>query len=187
MKLPFLSDRREDGRRKRERRAKSRGGNDRRSSSDRRIEQRREFVRLVYPVGSEPQIISYPPEAAPRIIKSEPEILATKFRISDLSKKSVRFLCLTKCSKCGKPLPFNGKIALTVQFNDGEIVDLQADIVLYFCEIKTKTGSFVTLLVENLTSDRIKKEQAFLLKNFPDFCRESQMDQRLLEEEPATV
>lgn len=186
MKLPFFSDRRSEGRRKRERRAASRNGSDRRGS-DRRFEQRREFVRLVYPLGSEPQIISYPPEAAPKIIKSEPAILATKFKIADLSKKAFRFNCLIKCSKCDNPMPFKSKVTFTVQFHDDETLEIEAEIIRYFCEIKTKSGSFVTLLAKNLTPERINKEQAFLLKNYPEFCRESQIDQRMLEEEPASV
>lgn len=183
MKIPFISDRRGEGRRQRDRRDATRGSNDRRSPSDRRHEQRREFVRLVYPSGNEPQIISYPPEAAPEIIKSEPAILASKFKISDLSKKSFRFRCLTKCSKCDSPLTLNNKVAFTVKFYDGETLDIQAKIVRYFGDIETKTGNFVTLLLEQLSPERIKKEQAFLLKNFPDFCRQSQADQRTLEEE----
>ena len=184
MKLPFLSDRRGDGRRKGSRRAGSRDENDRRSS-DRRVTQRREFVRLSYPVGNEPQIISYPPEAAPKLIKSELDILETDFKISDLSKKAVRFSCLAKCSKCNHPMPFKTKVKFSLQFHDDEILELEGEIARYFSDVKSKTGSFVTLLTKNLSPERIRKEQSFLLKNFPEFSRETQMDQRLLEEDPA--
>ena len=185
MKLPFISDRRGgDGRRKRERRANPRSGSDRRANQDRRLDQRREFVRLVYPLGAEPKIISYPTEASPKLIKSEPEILATDFRVADLSKKSIKFICLIKCAKCTHPMRFNDKITFTLQFHDEEVIDLEAKVVRYFGELRTKTGTFVTLLSANLSSERIKKEQAYLLKNFPDFCREHQVDQRTLEEDP---
>lgn len=186
MKLPFFSDRRGDGRRADQRREGSRGGSDRRASSDRRLDQRREFVRLVYPIGSNPEIVSYHPDAAPEIIKSDPVSFASKFKIADLSKKAVRFTCLVKCNKCETPMPFNSKVSFTIKFHDGETVDLQAELVRYFGLVKTKTGNFVTLLSTNLSPERIKKEQSFLLKNFPDFCRESQADQRMIEEVATT-
>jgi len=187
MKLPFIGDRRGEGRRTRERRATTRGKTDRRDSTDRRVNQRREFVRLVYPSGNEPQIVSYPPEAAPEMIKSVPEIIATDFRIADLSKKAIRFTCLKKCSKCDKPIPFNKKIAFTLKFHDGETLDLKAEVTRYFAEVETKAGSFVAMVSENLPSERITKEQSFLLKTFPEFCRESQTDKRIPKEEPAEV
>ena len=179
MKLPFISDRRSEDRRKKERRATTRGSSDRRDS-DRRVIQRREFVRLVYPVGGSPEIISYPPEAAPKILDSEPLILTTDFRIAELSKKAIRFICEIKCRKCRQPMELNRKISFTVKFHDGEILDMEADVLRYFGDLSVRAGSFVTLLSAEISPNRINKEQAYLLKNYPDSTNEKPVFNRTI-------
>lgn len=180
MKIPFISGRRGDSRREGSRRGTDRDDSDRRQN-DRRAEQRRADLRLIYPDGDSPQLIVYPPEAAPKIIEASPIVLTTDFRIAEISKRSMRFICEISCSNCEKPLKLADKLAFTVQFHDDETLDIAASVFRYFGELKTKTGTFVVMLDVPLTQDRIAKEQAYLLKNYPDFCRAELIDKRNVE------
>ncbi len=178
MKIPFISDRRGgDSRRENSRRKAEREDSDRRQS-ERRVEQRRTDIRLIYPATDSPQLIVYPPGAEPKIIKASLRSLTTDFRIADISKKAVRFICEISCDKCNNPLKLTENMAFTVQFHDEEIIDMTASLYRYFSDLNNNAGTFVTVLDVPLTQERIIKEQSYLLKHYPDFCRAEMIDKR---------
>ena len=136
-------------RRKGERRKVDRG------EVDRRERQRRKFFRIVYP-----------PTAEPRVLNGD-------FRIVDISQEGVRFAC--KNGRGGSPerIEVNSTVDLTIQFQDGEILDIRVKILR--CDHKAGSGErvFAGIVKEGISPERISKEQTYLLKHFPEFCRAS--------------
>ena len=175
MKMPFIGNSRE-----KERQKLAREDSDR-QASERRAAQRRKDIRLIYPVGDAPQLVAYPSEPLPDILKNEPRILTENFRIVDICRCAIRFVYEVPCSQCDRPLVENERIGFSIKFHDDEKVDLTGTIMRHAISTETKNGTFVCMLTTGLDAERIIKEQSYLLRKYPDFCRATQKDKRFKE------
>jgi len=156
MKLFNFSDRRRDG--------FNRGGG---RGWERRKGERRRFFRVYYP-----------PNAAPNILNGE-------FRIINISQEAITFACLKRCDRCSQPVPIGETIIIQIEFHDGERLDVKLRIIRAQGDLRTRENLYAGLAEEGISAERIAKEQAYLLRQYPDFARASRA--RSLERMQATV
>ncbi len=148
---PNQGDRRQEDRRQAGGFNRWSGRNRRRS--ERRKAQRREFFRIVYPS-----------EAAP-------EVVDTNWRVADISKKGIKLVCEKGGGEDGASFGLDSPIALRLQFHDGETFDAAGRVMRSYQDADSNRWYLVCKLDSDIPGERINKEQSFLLKNHPDFCR----------------
>ena len=147
----LVSGRRKAGRRTEQRRETERGEEDQRGT-DRRETQRREIFRVIYP-----------PNSAPKVLNNN-------FNIIDISAKAVKFTCNNKEDM--ETLHNETPVELKIEFNDGEILEVKGKIMnSYHDDSVPEQKYFVCYFEKEIPPARVSKEQAYLLKHFPDFCR----------------
>jgi hypothetical protein len=149
MKWHIWSDRRRD-----DRRQEPTQQGDRRKA-ERRKAQRRQFFRLVYP-----------PVAAPKVLNAN-------YRIVDISQRGILFTCDDGSDQCSRPITLRTLLDLKIQFHDGEILDIRVEIIRCRSDLNSNKNSYSGIIEQGISVERISKEQAYLLKHFPDFCRAS--------------
>lgn len=119
---------------------------------DRRQVQRRACFRVVYPADAAPQITNLP------------------VKVMDISIRAVRF---TLCGElaAGVSLEEGQTVQMTFKFHDEQVLDIGGVI---FRHSTDQTGQKVYVCRFNceLPAELVNKEQSFLLKHYPDFCRE---------------
>lgn len=103
--------------------------------------------------------IQYPQNAAPKILNLEIEII-------DISMKSMRFSSINENDyfEIGKD------IELEIQFGDDNIIKRTARVTRFY-DGANKKPHYVCIFIPQLPADRLSKEQAFVLRNYPYFCR----------------
>lgn len=122
-------------------------------TEDRRKSQRREYFRVVYP------------------IDACPEIKNLNAKVIDISIKAVRFeLNISDAQKAG--LAIGKTIDMQFKFPDGEEKKI-AGVIVRQLEDQFGKRAFVCLFVKEQSPELVNKEQAYLLKHFPDFCRKT--------------
>jgi hypothetical protein len=122
-------------------------------TQDRRKSQRRECLRVVYP------------------INACPEITNLKAKVIDISIKAVRFeLNISDAQKAG--LAVGKTIDMQFKFPNGEEKNI-AGVIVRQLEDQFGKRAFVCLFVKEQSPEFVNKEQAYLLKHFPDFCRKT--------------
>jgi len=169
MRAVSSGDRRGDERRKDDRRQDTgvRGGDregQRRQRQRRRVE-RRQFFRIVYP-----------PTLVPKIVNS-------KFRVINLSQRGIVLRWEGKKDECPVDLTLGSVINLQIQFHDGETLNLKMTINRCQSERRSHMTVYAGTLEPALTAPRVSKEERYLLRTVPDFCRvEWHSDGPLLEE-----
>lgn len=126
-----------------------------RKGGRRRKGERRRFFRVYYP-----------PNAAPNILNGE-------FRIVNISQQAITFACLKDCNRCSEPVPIGGTITIQIEFHDGERLDVKLRIVRAQGDLGTRENSYTGLAEQGIPAERIAKEQAYLLRVYPDFARVS--------------
>ncbi|GEM_PF-1446099 len=120
---------------------------------DRRQSQRREYFRVVYP------------------IDACPDITNLHAKVIDISIKAVRFeLNISDAEKAG--LAIGKTIDMQFKFCDGEEKKI-AGVIVRQLEDQFGKRAFVCLFVKEQSLEFVNKEQAYLLKHFPDFCRKT--------------
>jgi len=122
---------------------------------ERRDRDRRRFARL-----------AYPPTAAPKVLNAN-------FRIADMSMKGIRLVCMNNCEQCTSPITIKSTVDLKIQFHDGEIIDIQVEILKCKRTLDWHERTYAGFVENGISAERIAKEQAYLLSRFPDFCRVS--------------
>ena len=157
MRSLFSRDRRGNERRKGERRQDTAGqGGDRQSQrrrrQRRRVERRPSF-RIVYP------------------LTLAPETLNSDFRAMNLSQEGVVLRWEGKKDECPVNVTLGSMIPLQIQFHDGEVLDLRVKINRCQSERRSRMGVFAGTLEPALSAARINKEERYLLRSVPDFCR----------------
>ena len=151
MKWNIWGDRRRD-----DRRQEPTQQGDRRKAQ-RRKAQRRQFFRLVYP-----------PNAAPKVLNAS-------YRIVDISQQGILLVCEDGSDECSQPITLKRLLDLKIQFHDGEILDIQVNITRCQSDLKSNKNSYSGIIKQGISAERISKEQAYLLKLFPNFCRASRV------------
>ena len=154
MKRKVLDDRRTDERRRSDEKSDSKIPGDQRKDA-RRDRKRRKYVRLAYPH------------------RGSPKVLNANFCIIDISQKGIAFLCKNNCEDCTDPISLKSTVDLKIQFHDEEIIDIAVEILRCERTFRSKDRTYDGYVKKGITPDRIAKEQAYLLSNFPDFLRAS--------------
>ncbi|HBG28902.1 MAG: hypothetical protein A2Y10_16655 [Planctomycetes bacterium GWF2_41_51] len=115
---------------------------------ERRVAQRRQFFRVVYPINESPEIIN----------------LSAK--IIDISVHAVKF---ELPAEAASKFNVDSRVELKIKFHDGQIVEGWGKIF----QKRDGTGKsiFISIFEKEISSAVINKEQAYMLKNYPDFCR----------------
>jgi hypothetical protein len=112
---------------------------------------RRQYFRVVYPLAAAPKITNLP------------------LRVIKISMKAVRF---TPCGELADGVSFeDGQIIQMVfKFHDEQVVELGGVIFRHSTD-KAGRKVYVCKFDSELSAELVSKEQAFLLRNYPDFCR----------------
>ncbi|MCE5340494.1 MAG: PilZ domain-containing protein [Planctomycetaceae bacterium] len=122
-------------------------------TQDRRKSQRREYFRVIYP------------------IDASPEITNLNAKVIDISIKAVRFeLNITDAEKAN--LAVGKTVDMQLKFHNGEQKDI-AGVIVRQLEDQFGKRTFVCLFVKELSPQFVNKEQAYLIKHFPDFCQKT--------------
>ena len=111
--------------------------------------------------------VAYPPNAAPKVLDN--------FTIADLSTKAIRFTSAVN-EENEASLSIDNRITLKIQFNDGEILEVEGKILnCYYDENSPQEKNFVCYFDSEIPASRLSKEQSYLLKHYPDFCKSKLM------------
>jgi hypothetical protein len=157
MEPRFSTDRRRGDRRQGDRRsdAKAQGGSrkDQRRQGSRRQVERREFFRIVYP-----------PTLVPTTLNGE-------FRVVNISRQGIVLRWEGRHGDCPANLTLGSVIHLQVEFHDGETLDLEVKVTRCQSERCSHRSVFAGTIEPALAAARISKEEAYLLRTVPDFCR----------------
>ncbi len=97
----------------------------------------------------------------------------------------VTFTCLKRCDRCSQSVPIGETIIIQIEFHDGERLDVKLRIIRAEGDLRTRENLYAGLAEEGISAERIAKEQAYLLRQYPDFARASRA--RSLERMQATV
>jgi hypothetical protein len=124
-----------------------------RRKAERRKAQRREFFRVVYPS------------------MAAPEVVDMNWRVADISKKGIKLVCEEEGGENRASFEVDSPIALRLQFHDGETLDAAGRVLRSYQDADSNRWYIVCKLDSDIPSDRINKEQSFLLKHHGDFCR----------------
>jgi hypothetical protein len=119
---------------------------------DRRQVQRRQCFRVVYPAEAAPKITNLP------------------LKVMDISMKAVRFML---CGELADGISFEeGKtIQMAFKFHDEQVVEVDGVIFRHNID-SDEQKVYVCRFNRDLPAELVNGEQAFLLKNYPNFCRQ---------------
>jgi hypothetical protein len=135
---------------------------DDRRDVDRRQLSRRKYFRVVYP-----------PDEGPKVLNVD-------YRVLDLAQNTIRFACKNGAAPA---LQANGPVEATLQFRDGETLSVQGKIARLHQDLAGEQTFFVCMLDELIPQKKVNEEQRYLLKNFPNFCREEFDRRRIIIED----
>jgi hypothetical protein len=142
---------------KRHERQRAREGKAFRKGHKRRIHlrqaERRKFFRVVYP------------------LTLAPKTLDGKVYVINLSRQGVMLRQEGDKDECVVNLVLGSMAHLQIQFHDGEIVHLAVKITRCQSEVRSRRTVWSGILQPVLSAKRISKEQAYLLRHVPEFCR----------------
>jgi hypothetical protein len=124
----------------------------RRQGQRRRVERRRSF-RIIYP------------------LSLAPEMLNSRFRVMNLSQEGIMLRWEGRKHECPVSLMLGSVISLQIQFHDGETLDLTVKVNRCQSDRRSRMRVFAGTLEPALTAARINKEERYLLRSVPDFCR----------------
>jgi hypothetical protein len=112
--------------------------------------EKRQFFRIVYPL-----------TLAPRTSNGE-------VRVINLSRQGILFRW-----EGWEParLALGSIVNLRVRFHDGETLNLAVNITRCQSDVHSRQTVYAGILRPALSSARISKEEAYLLRHVPDFCR----------------
>ena len=109
----------------------------------------------------------YPPQARPKVLDFDCDVI-------DLSSRGIRFAHNRRSYQCPEYLAINKSIALKVQFDNGEIADLQVKILRCFEDIELGKTCFAGSIISGMPEQRISKELAYIQQQFPNFNEQQQ-------------
>jgi hypothetical protein len=91
-----------------------------------------------------------------------------RLQVVGISAKAVRFFVPDFVPQ-KSALKEGSKINIAIKFHDGQIVR-RSGVIIRREQCQEGREHFVGLFERELPQERINKEHAYLLKNFPDFC-----------------
>jgi hypothetical protein len=142
-------------RRQRDRRQNPIQQEDEGRKAQRRKAQRRNLFRVIYPR-----------TAAPKVLNAD-------YRIVNLSQKGILFICEDGSDECSEPITLKSLLDLKIQFHDGVTLDIQVKITRCQSYFNSNKNSYAGIITQGISAERINKEQAYVLKLFPNFSRAS--------------
>lgn len=107
----------------------------------------------------------YPPQARPKILNIDCDVI-------DISSKGIRFAYNRRSYQCPEALRINEPVSLKIQFNDGEIVDVQVKILRCFEDMQLDKTCFAGSIIRGMSQHRIDREQSRIRRYFPDFYKQ---------------
>ena len=138
-----------------------------RRDADRRVVDRRELSRRKY------FRVVYPPDEGPKVLNAD-------YRVLDLAQNTIRFACKNGAAPA---LKANGPVEATLQFRDGENIDIRGKITRPHQDLAGEETFFICMLDELIPQKKVNEEQRYLLKNFPNFCRKEFDRRRIIIED----
>ena len=114
--------------------------------------QERQYFRVVYPPAVSPVVVNFPA------------------RTLDISTNAIKFM-LSGSDVNNLNLGSGSKIGIVIRFHDNRTIKTAGTILHRETEQSGKK-IYVCIFDKKISSEIISKEQAYLLKNFPDFCRD---------------
>ena len=143
-----------------DRRTSSRQDADRRQD-ERRLAQRRKFIRVTFPVSD-----------TPKILKADPESLATFCRpLSIISNNSISFICIKSCPICEYPVEIGQSINLSLLFHDETTLNITGKVTKTYHQTRSNLGTVVCTLDDGIPDSYIDAEKTYLISNHPEFYR----------------
>jgi len=126
-----------------------------RRQGDRRQRQRRQGLRVVYP-----------PQAAP-------QVLNTDFRVANISQRGIMFTRRGCPGECSEPIALRSVKQLQIQFHDQAVLDVE--VIISRCQYDPGSGEeiYAGIIEKGLPPERLSKEQAYLVRCFPQLCSAS--------------
>ena len=126
-------------------------GSDRRQGGKRQV-QRRQFFRVVYPLVAAPEISNLPA------------------KVVDISVRAVK-LVFSRYDANNANFDIGSKMDISLKFHDGQTIEKTGSILRKETD---HAGKFYVVCIfdSDIPSAVINKEESYLLKNFPDFCRD---------------
>jgi len=118
----------------------------------RRTERRQSF-RIIYPLSLAPKVRN------------------DNMHVINLSQQGIMFRWEGDEDACPAKLTLGSIANLQVQFHDGEIMDVEVKIIRCQSEVHSRRTVYAGILQPALSAARISKEEAYLLRHVPDFCR----------------
>jgi hypothetical protein len=123
-----------------------------RKQINKRHRQERQYFRVVYPPAVNPVVVNFPA------------------LVLDISTKAVKFV-LSGNDVNNLNLGSGSKIDIVIRFHDNQTIKTTGTILRRETD-QSEGKIYVCIFDREIPSEVISKEQAHLLKNFPDFCRD---------------
>ena len=114
--------------------------------------QRREFNRLVYPDAARPYVMD------------------SGTKVVSISEHGLSFICSGDCDEGSCVHEAGSGFEMAVEFHGGE-KKLSCEYIRCFCDLKSKEKRVCAFIADGIARNLISSEQAYLLRNFPQFCR----------------
>lgn len=126
-----------------------------RRQGDRRQRQRRQALRVVYP-----------PQAAPKVLNAD-------FRVANISQRGIMFTRPGCPGECSEPIALRSVKELQIQFHDRDVLDVE--VIISRCQYDPDSGEeiYAGIIEKGLSCERLSKEQAYLVRCFPELCSAS--------------
>ena len=88
----------------------------------------------------------------------------------DIGKGSLSTRKLSMSVQLSDPLTYDGG-ELEIQFHDEKRIDIKVEILRCERTLHSQEKVYSGYVEKGITTERIAKEQAYLLSHFPDYCR----------------
>lgn len=107
--------------------------------------------------------IYYPKAATPKLVNCN-------FKVIDLSMEGIQFAVNRPSGDEPEPEP-DQNIEMKLRFNDADTANISVRVLRKHEDKNTGKTLWSGRIEHGLSPSRISKEQAYLLRHYPDFCR----------------
>jgi len=116
--------------------------------------QKRESARIVYPR------------------EDAAVIIETGYRVVDLSTRNIRFAATGSCSELYDLLESRNSMSLRIKLHEERVLQAECKILRQYYHPASHENYFVCLFTDEIPTEVVEREREYLLKNFPDFCKD---------------
>lgn len=104
----------------------------------------------------------YPPQTRPRVLDIDYDVV-------DLSTMGIKFACNQRSYQCPESLAINNSVNLKIQFDDGDIVEVEVKILRCFEDVELGRTCFAGSIIRGMSQRRMDKEYAYIQRCFSGF------------------